>query len=132
MTVSDFWESLAMVVIPILVGGGLTYRLSHSWQSYRYKIDIKKQLMIAFHEYVYVNHYRQELFMRQYLEKYSKDENLDELLTIGNIQHTIEIPEPERLPKILLKTEYEEFLEIIFEIYKLYYLTKVYDRIVFP
>jgi hypothetical protein len=100
--------------VPILVGSISTYVLSHAWQDYRYKIQIKEKLLDAFHAYVHVGFNVQQTIAREISDYYSEHQVLEKLLETGLIGHIFTIPnDPSRLPLVVFSDLSKQFPKIL-------------------
>ncbi len=48
-----FWETLVIVIFPIIVGAISTHFLSRGWQNYQHKLTLKQELIVLYNESIF-------------------------------------------------------------------------------
>lgn len=94
----DFWQTLVIVVSPIIIGAISTHVLSRSWQKYQQKITMKQELIDLYHQSIFSLRAKQLFLINEIADSVAGNlETTDELLERSSVRSQIHFPEnPEK------------------------------------
>lgn len=90
----DFWQTLTIVITPIIIGAISTHFLSRSWQKYQHKISLKQELIDLYNQSTTSLRSKQIMIINDILNSLAGDlETNDELLSKGSVRSKINFPD---------------------------------------
>ena len=105
-----FWETLAIVIAPVITGAIATHYLTQGWQKYQLKIKLKQEVLELFLISGKRSYVIQDMFSRKLAQHYGRAE-----LPMNKKTHDIiylfdEFPKGEsEQPAVVFKDEFENF-----------------------
>jgi len=107
----SFWESILLIIIPIISGALSTYFLSHSWQNYKYKISLKQELLYSFNNSINRIRSLETSIIVNIIEYYSAGQDFENILDKGEFIISVSFPsEKDKQPKNIFLKEYDELI----------------------
>ena len=106
-----FWETLAIVISPIIVGAVSTHFLSRGWQNYQHKIALKQELIVLYNESIFSLKNAQTGLVREIMDSVTGTvETSDELLKTAQVKAMLQFPDN---PKEKIEDQFfQQYLEL--------------------
>lgn len=108
-----FWETLVIVISPIIVGAVSTHFLSRSWQEYQHKITLKRELIDLFNQSIVVLDDTQISFVSEIVKTFATKSTV-EGSAINLVEAEINFPEnPKEKLEDVFYPKYIELSQLI-------------------